>query len=44
MSVFDVLRKGLDDLGDLCDAVEEKFIEARDKFKSEYPDGIDSKR
>ncbi|TVY51879.1 DNA-directed RNA polymerases I and III subunit RPAC2 [Lachnellula cervina] len=28
----EALEKGLDDLSDLCDVVEEKFIEARDEY------------
>ena len=39
MNVFDVLRKGLNDLADLCDVVEEKFTEARDQFTSEHLNG-----
>ena len=38
VNVFDVLRKGLNDLADLCDVVEEKFTDARDQFNEEYPD------
>lgn len=38
VSVFDVLKKALDDLTDLCDAVEEKFVESRDVFNEENPD------
>ena len=37
MNVFEVLRKGLNDLADLCDVVEEKFTEARDQFNEEHP-------
>jgi len=38
VSVFEVLRKGLDDLADLCDVVEEKFTAARDEFNTANPD------
>lgn len=31
-SVYDVLDKAFDDLSDLCDVVEEKFVESRDAF------------
>ncbi|TGZ82079.1 RBP11-like subunits of RNA polymerase [Ascodesmis nigricans] len=31
----DALMKGLDDLRDLCDVVEEKFVAARDSFNEE---------
>ena len=31
-TVWDALQKGLDDLMDLCNVVEEKFIAARDEF------------
>ncbi|PGH03907.1 DNA-directed RNA polymerase I and III subunit RPAC2 [Polytolypa hystricis UAMH7299] len=34
-TVFEVLRKGLDDLMDLCDVVTEKFTVARDGFDAE---------
>ena len=34
VSVFEVLRKGLDDLADLCDVVEDKFTAARDEFNA----------
>ena len=37
VSVFDVLRKGLDDLAELCDVVEEKFTESRDQFNEAHP-------
>lgn len=40
MSVFEVLRKGLDDLSDLCDVVEEKFTTARDEFNATHPDRV----
>lgn len=39
--MFDVLRKGLDDLADLCDVVEDKFIAARDEFNAAHPDRAD---
>lgn len=31
----DALMKGLDDLRDLCDVVEDKFVKARDEFGKE---------
>ncbi|TVY41935.1 DNA-directed RNA polymerases I and III subunit [Lachnellula subtilissima] len=31
-TAVEALEKGLDDLSDLCDVVEEKFIEARDEY------------
>ncbi|MCJ1331265.1 RNA polymerase subunit AC19 [Thelotrema lepadinum] len=34
-TVWEALQKGLDDLVDLCDVVEEKFIAARDEFNAE---------
>lgn len=40
VNVMDVLRKGLDDLSDLCDVVEEKFTAARDEFNAEHPDRV----
>jgi DNA-directed RNA polymerase I and III subunit RPAC2 len=36
-TVWDVLRKGLNDLSDVCDVVEEKFTAARDEFNKQYP-------
>jgi DNA-directed RNA polymerase I and III subunit RPAC2 len=36
-NVFDVLRKGLNDLSDLCDVVEDKFTVARDEFNQQDP-------
>ena len=33
--MWEALQKGLDDLVDLCDVVEEKFIAARDEFNAE---------
>ena len=38
VSVFEVLRKGLEDLADLCDVVEDKFTTARDDFNASHPD------
>ncbi|RMX90711.1 hypothetical protein D0868_14417 [Hortaea werneckii] len=35
VSVFDVLRKGLSDLADLCDVVEDKFSASRDEFNTQ---------
>ena len=32
-SVYTVLEKGLQDLMDMCDIVQEKFVIARDEFK-----------
>ncbi|KAK4501863.1 hypothetical protein PRZ48_007672 [Zasmidium cellare] len=43
VSVWDVLRKALDDLCDLCDVVEEKFTKARDEFNAEHPDRMKKK-
>lgn len=40
VNVMEVLRKALDDLSDLCDVVEEKFIASRDQFKATNPDGL----
>ncbi|KAL9602608.1 MAG: hypothetical protein Q9219_001752 [cf. Caloplaca sp. 3 TL-2023] len=34
-TVYDALEKGLDDLMDLCDAVESKFIAAKDEFAAQ---------
>lgn len=31
----DALMKGLDDLRDLCDVVEDKFVKARDEFNAQ---------
>ena len=36
-TVTEILRKGLNDLSDLCDSVEEKFTEARNEFNKQYP-------
>ena len=38
VNVFDALRKGLDDLADLCDVVEDKFSAARDDYNAAHPD------
>jgi len=43
VSVFDVLRKGLSDLADLCDVVEDKFTVARDEFNTANPDRVAQK-
>ncbi|KAK3676434.1 RNA polymerase subunit AC19 [Recurvomyces mirabilis] len=43
-NVNDVLRKGLDDLADLCDVVEDKFTAARDEFNATHPDRTTDKR
>ncbi|TKA81144.1 DNA-directed RNA polymerases I and III subunit RPAC2 [Friedmanniomyces simplex] len=40
VSVFEVLRKGLSDLSDLCDVVEDKFTTARDDFNATHPDRV----
>jgi len=37
VSVYDVLRKGLSDLTDLCDVVEDKFTVARNEFNAAHP-------
>jgi len=37
MSAEDALRKGLDDLIDLCDIVAEKFTDAREEYASNNP-------
>lgn len=34
-SVYTVLEKGLQDLMDMCDIVQEKFVIARDEFKAD---------
>ena len=39
VSVFNVLRKALDNLADLCDVVEDKFTVARDDFNRANPNG-----
>ncbi|KAK3070080.1 RNA polymerase subunit AC19 [Teratosphaeriaceae sp. CCFEE 6253] len=38
VSAFEVLRKGLSDLADLCDVVEDKFTTARDEFNTAHPE------
>lgn len=38
VTVYAVLQKALDDLVDVCDAVEEKFTTARDEFNAANPD------
>jgi DNA-directed RNA polymerase I and III subunit RPAC2 len=38
VSVMGVLKKGLQDLADLCDVVEEEFVAARDAFDAAHPD------
>jgi len=43
VSVFEVLRKGLSDLSDLCDVVEDKFTVARDEFNSAHPNRVESR-
>nr|POE65258.1 dna-directed rna polymerases i and iii subunit rpac2 [Quercus suber] len=42
VNVFAVLRKGLDDLSDLCDVVEDKFTTARDEHNAAHPEERDS--
>jgi DNA-directed RNA polymerase I and III subunit RPAC2 len=37
---MEVLRKGLDDLTDMCDVVEEKFTTSRDEFNKAHPDRV----
>ncbi|KAK5167387.1 RNA polymerase subunit AC19 [Saxophila tyrrhenica] len=39
VNVFEVLRKGLEDLSDLCDVVEDKFVAARDEYAASQPGG-----
>jgi len=41
VNVYEVLRKGLDDLSELCDVVVDKFTASRDAFNEAHPDGID---
>lgn len=43
VSVFDVLRKGLSDLADLCDVVEDKFTVSRDEFNGANPDRVEQR-
>lgn len=38
VTVYQVLEKALNDLTDVCDAVEEKFTSARDEFNAANPD------
>ncbi|KAK4621420.1 DNA-directed RNA polymerases I and III subunit RPAC2 [Fulvia fulva] len=38
-----VLRRALENLAHLCDAVEEKFVASRDQFNEEHPDRIGSR-
>ncbi|EME43533.1 hypothetical protein DOTSEDRAFT_63729 [Dothistroma septosporum NZE10] len=38
-----VLRRALENLADLCDAVEEKFVASRDQFNEDHPDRIGSR-
>jgi DNA-directed RNA polymerase I and III subunit RPAC2 len=40
VSVYEVLRKGLDDLSDLCDVVVDKFTVSRDEFMATNPTGV----
>jgi len=42
VSASEVLRKGLEDLTDLCDVVMDKFTASRDEFNSSHPDGVQS--
>lgn len=42
VSASEVLRKGLEDLTDLCDAVVDKFTASRDEFNASHPDGVQS--
>jgi len=42
VSASEVLRKGLEDLTDLCDVVVDKFTASRDEFNSAHPDGLQS--
>jgi DNA-directed RNA polymerase I and III subunit RPAC2 len=42
VSASEVLRKGLEDLTDLCDVVVDKFTASRDKFNAAHPDGLQS--
>lgn len=38
VTVYAVLEKALNDLTDVCDAVEDKFTSARDEFNAANPD------
>ena len=42
VSASEVLRKGLEDLTDLCDVVVDKFTASRDEFNAAHPDGVQS--
>ena len=42
VSASEVLRKGLEDLTDLCDVVVDKFAASRDEFNAAHPDGLQS--
>jgi DNA-directed RNA polymerase I and III subunit RPAC2 len=42
VSASEVLRKGLEDLTDLCDVVVVKFTASRDEFNAAHPDGLQS--
>jgi DNA-directed RNA polymerase I and III subunit RPAC2 len=42
VSASEVLRKGLEDLTDLCDVVVDKFTASRDEFNAAHPDGLQS--
>lgn len=38
VTVYQVLEKALNDLTDVCDAVEDKFTTSRDEFNAANPD------
>ncbi|KAL1590784.1 hypothetical protein WHR41_00585 [Cladosporium halotolerans] len=40
VSASEVLRKGLEDLTDLCDVVVDKFTASRDEFNASHPEGV----
>lgn len=40
VSASEVLRKGLEDLTDLCDVVADKFTASRDEFNAAHPEGV----
>ena len=40
---MDVLKRGLSDLANLCDVVEDKFTTARDEFNAAHPDRVATK-
>ena len=42
VSASEVLRKGLEDLTDLCDVVVDKLTASRDEFNAAHPDGLQS--